>query len=88
MTGLAAVPLAIQESIAGERIDGGHRAVLGRIKAVLAGEVAGFAWRLNAHTKESATRAARQRHVDEPRAGRCRQGIIAREFLRTIGHCQ
>ncbi len=67
-TGRADVLLAIKESIEGEIIDGERRGVLGQIKAVIAGEFAGFAERLDAHIKESATLTVRQRHLDERRA--------------------
>ena len=66
-TGRADVLLAIKESIEGEVIDGERRGVLGQIKAVIAGEFAGFAERLDAHIKESATLTVRQRHLDERR---------------------
>jgi len=66
-TGRADVLLAIKESIEGEVIDGERRGVLGQIKAVIAGEFAGFAERLDTHIKESATLIARQRHLDERR---------------------
>ena len=67
-TGRADVLLAIKESIEGEIIDGERRGVLGQIKAVLAGEFAGFAERLDSHIKESATLITRGRHLDERRA--------------------
>ena len=66
-TGRADVLLAIKESIEGEIIDGERRGVLGQIKAVIAGEFAGFAERLDAHIKESATLITRGRHLDERR---------------------
>ena len=66
-TGRADVLLAIKESIEGEIIDGERRGVLGQIKAVIAGEFAGFAERLDTHIKESATLIARGRHLDERR---------------------
>jgi hypothetical protein len=66
-TGRADVLLAIKESIEGEIIDGERRGVLGQIKAVIVGEFAGFAERLDAHIKESAQLTVRQRHLDERR---------------------
>ena len=66
-TGRADVLLAIKESIEGEIIDGERRGVLGQIKAVIAREFAGFAERLDAHIKESATLITRGRHLDERR---------------------
>lgn len=66
-TGRADVLLAIKESIEGEIIDGERRGVLGQIKAVIAGEFAGLAERLDTHIKESATLITRGRHVDERR---------------------
>ena len=67
-TGRADVLLAIKESIEGEVIDGERCGVLGQIKAVIAGEFAGFAERLDTYIKESATLTARHRHLDERRA--------------------
>ena len=67
-TGRADVLLAIKESIEGEIIDGERLGVLGQIKTVIAGEFAGFAERLDAHIKESASLTARQRHLDERRS--------------------
>ena len=66
-TGRADVLLAIKESIEGEIIDGERRGVLGQIKALIAGEFAGFAERLDVHIKESTTLITRGRHLDERR---------------------